>query len=272
CKRSRTSSIPYLYPIIINPIIVILARPRSICESHTGKCMKRGATAVAVTIQEMTGVEFPLFAFSHCRDVVAAVSRAGGFGVLGGSSFTPETLEQELAWIDDHVDGKPYGVDILIPEHQKLGLTASLDELVAQIPTKYVDFTVDLLQQHNISATDKDVVSSELPVTMPEVAEALMDVAFRHPIRLIVNALGIAPASMIERARKHGVPVGALVGAKEHAVRQVNAGVVLLDADCSDEGGYCVQVKTQVIATEVVISILTNRSMTTLELNRILTG
>lgn len=227
---------------------------------------------MAVTIQEMTGVEFPLFAFSHCRDVVAAVSRAGGFGVLGGSSFTPETLEQELAWIDDHVDGKPYGVDILIPEHQKLGLTASLDELVAQIPTKYVDFTVDLLQQHNISATDKDVVSSELPVTMPEVAEALMDVAFRHPIRLIVNALGIAPASMIERARKHGVPVGALVGAKEHAVRQVNAGVDLLVAQGSEAGGHCGEVSTLVLVPEVVRAIAPIRPVPVLAAGGIMTG
>src|SRR5437868_3394384 len=69
-------------------------------------------------MRDLVGVDFPLFAFSHCRDVVAAVSRAGGFGVLGGASFTPESLEMELAWIDDHVDGKPYGVDILVPEHQ----------------------------------------------------------------------------------------------------------------------------------------------------------
>ncbi|MEL7218223.1 MAG: nitronate monooxygenase, partial [Pseudomonadota bacterium] len=65
---------------------------------------------------ELVGCEFPLFAFSHCRDVVAAASRAGGFGVLGAVSYTPEELEHELAWIDDHVDGKPYGVDVLIPE------------------------------------------------------------------------------------------------------------------------------------------------------------
>jgi len=68
---------------------------------------------------ELTGAEFPLFAFSHCRDVVAAVSRAGGFGVLGCSSFSAEQLEQELAWIDAHVGGQPYGVDILFPQTQQ---------------------------------------------------------------------------------------------------------------------------------------------------------
>jgi len=68
-------------------------------------------------ICDMLGIEFPLLAFSHCRDVVAAVSRAGGFGVLGATVHTPDTLERELKWIDDHVDGKPYGIDVLIPEN-----------------------------------------------------------------------------------------------------------------------------------------------------------
>ena len=61
------------------------------------------------------GIEFPIFAFSHCRDVVAAVSRAGGFGVLGALAFGPEQLAIELDWIDEHVGGKPYGVDLVIP-------------------------------------------------------------------------------------------------------------------------------------------------------------
>ena len=66
-------------------------------------------------IAEKLDIEFPIFAFSHCRDVIAAVSRAGGFGVLGALAFTPEELEIELNWIDEHVDGKPYGVDIVMP-------------------------------------------------------------------------------------------------------------------------------------------------------------
>ena len=76
---------------------------------------------MAFRISEMVGCDFPLFAFSHCRDVVAAVSRAGGFGVLGASSFSPEQLELELAWTDDHVGAKPYGVDVLIRENQPVG-------------------------------------------------------------------------------------------------------------------------------------------------------
>src|SRR6516162_799221 len=92
-----------------------------------GQNSHSGRDAVAFEMTGMVGAEFPLFAFSHCRDVVAAVSRAGGFGVLGGARFSPESLEQELKWIDDHVDGKPYGIDILIPEHQAVKAGTSVE-------------------------------------------------------------------------------------------------------------------------------------------------
>lgn len=224
------------------------------------------------TIRNLVGVDFPLFAFSHCRDVVAAVTRAGGFGVLGGSSFTPESLEEELKWIDDHVDGKPYGVDILIPENQPIDANINVDELVAQLPSKHVDFAVELLRQHNMSANREDVVERLYLPTLPEAGEALMDVAFRHPIRLIANALGIAPPSMIERGRKHGVPVAALVGAKEHAIRQVNAGVDLLVAQGGEAGGHCGEVSTLVLVPEVIKAIKPIREVPVLAAGGIMTG
>lgn len=223
-------------------------------------------------IRSLVGAEFPLFAFSHCRDVVAAVSLAGGFGVLGGSGFTPESLEVELKWIDEHVDGKPYGVDILIPEHQALGDIANPETLLAQIPQGHIDFTVELLKKYNIPVTPENVVDRLPPATLPEMGEALMDVAFRHPIRLIANALGIAPPSMIERARKHGVPVAALVGAREHAIRQVNAGVDLLVAQGGEAGGHCGEVSTLVLVPEVIRAIESVRKVPVLAAGGIMNG
>jgi NAD(P)H-dependent flavin oxidoreductase YrpB (nitropropane dioxygenase family) len=79
----------------------------------SGKVEKGGA--MNSELCRKFGIEFPLFAFSHCRDVVAEVSKAGGLGVLGAVQHTPEQLEVDLKWIDDHVDGKPYGIDLLIP-------------------------------------------------------------------------------------------------------------------------------------------------------------
>ena len=206
-------------------------------------------------LQELTGAEFPLFAFSHCRDVVVAVSRAGGFGVLGGSSFTPESLEEELRWIDEHIDGKPYGVDILIPENQVLPAGVTGDTLAASIPDRHIAFARKLLEGAGVPSQAEGLPSNQLPATSPEIAEALLDVAFRHPIKLIVNALGIAPPMMIERARKHGVAVGALVGAREHAIRQAKAGVDILVAQGTEAGGHCGEVSTMVLVPEVVRAV-----------------
>ena len=76
---------------------------------------RRGDSDSAHRPLRQFGIELPIFAFSHCRDVVAAVSKAGGMGVLGALAFSPEQLEIELKWIDEHVDGKPYGVDVVMP-------------------------------------------------------------------------------------------------------------------------------------------------------------
>jgi len=223
-------------------------------------------------LQELTGAEFPLFAFSHCRDVVVAVSRAGGFGVLGGSSFTPESLEEELRWIDEHIDGKPYGVDILVPENQVIPAGITGEKLAAGIPEQHIAFTGRVLAGAEINAEREGLVNKRVPVTAPDVAEKLLDVAFGHPIRLIVNALGIAPQFMIDRARKAGVPVGALVGAREHAIRQAKAGVDIFIAQGTEAGGHCGEVATIVLIPEVVKALEPYGSPPVLAAGGIMTG
>ena len=223
---------------------------------------------------KMMDCEFPLFAFSHCRDVVAAVSSAGGFGVLGGSGFTPESLEIELAWIDEHVNGMPYGVDILIPENLAVAQDITSKQLAGMIPEEHCRFIVALLKQHGIDATVDDLLNADnrLLTLTRDVGEQLMDVAFKHPIRLIANALGIAPASMIERGRAKGVPVGALVGAKEHAVRQINAGVDFIVAQGAEAGGHCGEVSTLVLVPEVINAVNALRPVPVLAAGGIMTG
>lgn len=205
-------------------------------------------------ICDLLGIEFPLFAFSHCRDVVAAVSRAGGFGVLGATAFSPEQLAIELEWIDAHVDGKPYGLDVLIPENMPLkaekGLTSG--QLAARIPAAHTDFVSHLLAEHQVPALDVRRSDDAPPPFWPEEAMRLLDVAFRHPIKLIVNALGVPPPEMIAMGRDHGVPVGALAGAKEHALRLAEAGVDVIVAQGGEAGGHCGEVSTLVLIPEVV--------------------
>ncbi len=201
-------------------------------------------------ICEQFGIEFPLFAFSHCRDVVAAVSNAGGFGVLGGVAFTPDQLEQELCWIDDHVNGKPYGVDIIVPakfEGKGENLTAA--QLADRIPEDHRSFIADLLAEHDIPIEETRIASSALS---GDTGRSLLEVSLKHPIKLMANALGVPPDYMIAAGKERGIPVAALVGAKEHAIKQVHAGVDLIVAQGTEAGGHCGEVTTLVLIPEVL--------------------
>lgn len=208
-------------------------------------------------ICDMLGVEFPLLAFSHCRDVVAAVSRAGGFGVLGATGFTLERLDEELSWIDAHVDGRPYGIDVLIPENLAgdgaRGHTRA--SLSVHVPPQHKAFVQQLAEKHHFTMPDIAVETGAPAPFDPNLALDMLDVAFRHPIRLIANALGVPPASMIAKGKEHGVPVAALVGAKEHALRQIEAGVDILVVQGGEAGGHCGEVSTMVLVPEVIRAV-----------------
>ncbi|MGD2132246.1 MAG: nitronate monooxygenase [Maricaulaceae bacterium] len=203
------------------------------------------------------GVEFPLFAFSHCRDVVAAVSRAGGFGVLGAVILTPDELEEELSWIDDHVDGKPYGVDLIVPTKMegRQGGAIDAEALRAAVPVEYAAFVEGVLKQYGVEADDLASFLDKQLVTARNLTEEgaadSLAVAFRHPIKLIANALGVPPKVMIDMGREHDVAVAALVGAKEHALAQVQAGVDILIAAGGEAGGHCGEISTMVLIPEV---------------------
>lgn len=208
-------------------------------------------------ICDMLGIEFPLLAFSHCRDVVAAVSKAGGMGVFGAVTYTPEELREELAWIDAHCGGKPYGVDLIVPNKmQGKGDNLEPETLVAMLPAEHRDFAASVLEQSGVAADDLDSrreAMMQFAINLDEGgAEAMLDVAFSFPIRLVANALGTPPKSMIEMGKKHGVPVAALVGAREHAIRQIEAGVDILVAAGGEAGGHCGEVSTMVLIPEVV--------------------
>jgi NAD(P)H-dependent flavin oxidoreductase YrpB (nitropropane dioxygenase family) len=224
-------------------------------------------------ICDRLGIEFPLFAFSHCRDVVAAVSRVGGFGVLGATRHTPESVEVELNWIDDHVDGKPYGLDVLIPENLatrgEKGLTARA--LADRIPQEHRDFVAELLKRNNVPPP-ADSARDGAPPYDPDQALQTLEAAFRHPIKLIANALGVPPPSMIELGKRHGVPVAALVGAKEHAIRQVKAGVDVLVVQGAEAGGHCGEVSTLVLVPEVLKALKPLGDIPVLAAGGIMTG
>ncbi|MFL2732851.1 MAG: nitronate monooxygenase [Gammaproteobacteria bacterium] len=207
-------------------------------------------------ICEMLDIEFPLVAFTHCRDVVVAVSKAGGCGVLGAVGMSPEQLEKELKWIDEHIDGKPYGVDVLIP-NKMVGKDEKFDadKLAKMIPQEYADFRTDVLENHGIDAPELREIdtggSGFAQNTQSDGAKALLDVAFKHPIKIIANALGVPPDWMIQMGKDNNCKVAALLGTAEHAINQVKAGVDILVVSGTEAGGHCGSVSTMVLIPEV---------------------
>ena len=223
---------------------------------------------------DMLGIEFPLFAFSHCRDVVVAVSRAGGFGVLGATGHDPRSIRTELKWIDEHIGGKPYGLDILVPENMatagERGVT--YNSLKSRVPTEHQDFARSLLAGAGVELAPVEASDDRPQPFDPETALRTLEAAFDHPIKLIANALGVPPPQMIEMGRAHGVPVAALVGAKEHAIRQVSAGVDILVAQGTEAGGHCGEVTTMVLIPEVLKAIKPIREVPVLAAGGIMNG
>ena len=203
------------------------------------------------------GIEFPIFAFSHCRDVVVAVSKAGGFGVLGALAFSAEQLELELKWIDEHIDGKPYGVDIVMPASSvTAGQDITKEMLEQMIPPQHRQFVEDVLARYGVPALP---AGAEKPETLlgwtPGGGRSHVDVALRHPVKLIVNALGPPPKDVVDHVHKHGVKVAALVGRADQAKKQVDAGVDIIVAQGTEAGGHTGEIATMVLVPEVVDTV-----------------
>jgi len=210
-------------------------------------------------ICEMLGCEFPLFAFSHCRDVVAEVSKAGGFGVLGAVGHTPESLEIDLKWIDEHIEGKPYGVDLIVPTslaNKEGSLTP--EDLEARIPQEHKAHVERILAENGIDTAglwDRPIRGDSGDNMREKGASKQLEVALKHPISMVVNALGVPPKFMMDQAKAKGIVVGALTGSKEHAVKHIEAGVDVLVVSGTEAGGHCGEISTLVVVPEVLQTI-----------------
>ena len=209
---------------------------------------------------EMFGIDVPVFAFSHCRDVVAEVSKAGGLGVLGMGRKDPKLVHEDLNWIDDHVEGKPYGIDILQPRNFKAVEQTKFDPEHPDVQPQ-VAFVRKLLDEAGIPQLSPEVEQQfareylESITYTPEESDAMVDIAFNHPIKLIVNALGTPAQSLIDRAYARGVKVAAMAGTAEHAVRHRDAGCDFVIAVGTEAGGHTGQITSMVLWPRIVDAV-----------------
>jgi NAD(P)H-dependent flavin oxidoreductase YrpB (nitropropane dioxygenase family) len=209
---------------------------------------------------EMFGIEVPIFAFSHCRDVVVEVSKAGGMGVLGMARMSPERVKAELEWIDEHIDGKPYGIDVLMPANFDDAGEMKFDP-EGLLPAEQLDFVRTMLDDSGIPPlpeAEADDIMREIVMGMnfaPRESLAMIETAMQHPIKLIVNALGSPPAELVRRAKARGIKVAALAGKPRHAVRHREAGCDFVVAVGTEAGGHTGDISSLVLWPSIVDAV-----------------
>lgn len=208
---------------------------------------------------EMLGIDLPIFAFSHCRDVVVEASRAGGMGILGAAFMTPDELEVSLKWIDERVEGKPYGVDVVFPgTFADLTSEPDPDEILPATHRQFVDRLIDEAHIPALPAADAAAFRREHAQKMnmtPRESERALEIALRHPIKFVVGAMGVPPRHVIDAVHARGIKIGALVGSLRHAMKQREAGTDVLVAQGSEGGGHVGQVSSLVLWPQVIDAV-----------------
>jgi NAD(P)H-dependent flavin oxidoreductase YrpB (nitropropane dioxygenase family) len=204
---------------------------------------------------DLLGIEHPIVGFTPSEHVAAAVSRAGGLGVLGCVRFNdPAELDAVLTWMDENTGGRPYGIDVVMPATVPTeGAATDLSQL---IPETHKDFVEQTLLKLGVPPLPPDTQAGDGVLGwLHSVARKHVEVALAHPARLIANALGSPPPDVIASAHERGMLVAALAGKAEHARRQVANGVDIVVAQGHEAGGHTGEIGTMVLVPEVVDAV-----------------
>jgi NAD(P)H-dependent flavin oxidoreductase YrpB (nitropropane dioxygenase family) len=213
---------------------------------------------VKTPLCEELGIEVPIFAFSKAPAVVAAVSRAGGMGVLGAVAYDVAQLREALDWIDAHVDGKPYGVDVVMPMKYEGAGAGPIDPAAFEkmIPERTRAFVEELLARHEVPPLPEGEQSwHHLLAWTEQTTRPQVDLALERPIKLLANALGPPPKDIVDRAHAKGIKVAALTGAVDHALKHIANGVDIIVAQGTEAGGHCGEIATMVLVPEIVDAV-----------------
>lgn len=203
------------------------------------------------------------------------MTNAGGFGVFGVAFYSPEQVRQELSWIDEQVGGKPYGVDIVMPQTGG-GQSATHGSILASLPEGHMTFVEGLLNEYGIAMDLDDPGLADYlakPIALlPDTAIEILDIMMEHPIRLVANGLGKLSPELVTRCRRNDIAIGALVGTARQAVAQVEAGAEIIIAQGSEAGGHGGNISTMVLVPDVVDALKPYGDVPVLAAGGIMTG
>ena len=204
---------------------------------------------------DLLGIEHPIVGFSPSEHVAAAVSRAGGLGVLGAVRFNdPAELDAALDWMDASTGGRPYGIDVVMPA--RVPAEGAPADLARLIPDQHRVFVEQTLLKLGVPPLPGDAQAADGVLGwLHSVARQQVEVALAHPARLIANALGPPPPDVIARAHQRGMLVAALAGTAAHARRHVAGGVDIVVAQGYEAGGHTGEIASMVLIPEVVDAV-----------------
>ena len=195
-------------------------------------------------ICDLLGIEYPIFAAGMggvtMAPLAAAVSAAGGMGVLGATFCTPDELRAEIRAVR-RITERPFGVDLMFP-----------GDIPRDLGTRQVpplpDFLRDMLPRiAGLAGTPPP------PLTL-ELARAQLEVVLTEKVPLLASGLG-TPAWMIEACHRAGTKVLSLVGSARQAKKLEQAGVDIIVAQGMEAGGHVGSITTMVLVPAVVDAV-----------------
>jgi NAD(P)H-dependent flavin oxidoreductase YrpB (nitropropane dioxygenase family) len=197
---------------------------------------------------DMMGIEFPILAFTHCKDVVAAVVNAGGFAVLGEAMHTPDHIADDIKWIRSRVGDKPFGIDLVLPSSAPP--SDDLETLLAYIPEEHRAYEKSIIEKYDVPPPKAAPDLHQWGGLNQEICRAQLDVLLDEKPPVFVSGLG-SPAFVLESMHERGMKVFGLVGRARQAVREIEAGIDVIIAQGYDAAGHTGNVGTFSIVPEV---------------------
>lgn len=204
--------------------------------------------ALNTVVCQRLGAQLPIFGFSHSLDVVAAVSNAGGIGIWGATRSTPEEIREGLAQLVEAVEGRPFGIDLVLPK----GMPASDDRALmeAQIPDAHREFVAGLRDKYGVPDDGLPGVRSRF-VRSEEMAARQFAEIMASSVPIFAAGVGSPPEKVAE-AKAAGKTVISLVGAPKHAKHALAAGADILVAQGYEAGAHTGDIGTFALVPQIV--------------------